>query len=369
LKPSASQPESSVVAAIGQLVGYLYLPLESSPELDYHVRFTLLNERPDLHYCHWDFSQVQSMFLPEIRRLSIVTDLWVSSDVASYVNLIEEHEIVRKRGQPTRAYIPLSAMVAFPSRVHLHHLVTTRNTSRHQEMVFICSPPSKGYHAFVDDINEVKGAGDSDVTCSIHGWGAVTLLKTNTRSSPCGLIRSDYERINSAALGVFRSLLGLDKAPQVPEEGFPGEVVVQGPSGGQSVTNWELDRVLLETLRGRTQKAIQLLYALVDLLRRRPSIPFNDHIGSRGMQAIRFIQGLHDTADLLTACHSATLALQAVQEAYFDHSLLPPTPLPWEHFLAIYLPLIAPLLVPLVGGLVKEYKRYKQKKATKSHTA
>ena len=366
------QSESSVVAAIKVMADYLFLPLMvPPPELDYHLRFTLLNERPDVHYCHWDFSEIQRMLAPEIERLNVVTDLWVTADMIAHMSLIEDHEIARKKAQPARAYVPLSSMVGFPSRVNLHPPFTSRsNASRHHEMVVVCPPPTKAYHAFLDDINDNKGSGDSDVTCAIDGWGAVTILKMNGRSSPCELIGTDYERIMGAAFGVFRSYLGFARTPeQSTKEGFPGEVVVLPSSGPHSVTTWELDRAIIHTMRSRAQKAVQLLYALTSLLQRRPSIPFQDDVASRGLQAISVLEGLHGVTDLTSACQEATRALRLAHDAYFDPSLLPSSILPWEHFLAIYLPLVAPLLVPLVGGLFKEVKRYKEKTASKRHQA
>jgi hypothetical protein len=49
-----------------------------------------------------------------------------------------------------------------------------------------------------------------------------------------------------------------------------------------------------------------------------------------------------------------------------DPSLIPPLHLPIEHCLAIFAPLLFPLLLPMVAGLVREYKRYKKLKAEES---
>ena len=51
-------------------------------------------------------------------------------------------------------------------------------------------------------------------------------------------------------------------------------------------------------------------------------------------------------------------AYQHVYKAYFDPCQAPMTQVPLEHALAIYLPLLAPLTLPLLIGLMRETKNY-----------
>jgi hypothetical protein len=61
--------------------------------------------------------------------------------------------------------------------------------------------------------------------------------------------------------------------------------------------------------------------------------------------------------ELLELCLALLTAIRS------DPSLIPPLHLPIEHCLAIFAPLLFPLLLPMVAGLVREYKRYKKLKA------
>jgi hypothetical protein len=49
------------------------------------------------------------------------------------------------------------------------------------------------------------------------------------------------------------------------------------------------------------------------------------------------------------------------QQAQQDESLLPPPHYPFEHYAAIFLPLLLPILLPLLLGLKSEWTRYQEK--------
>jgi hypothetical protein len=49
-----------------------------------------------------------------------------------------------------------------------------------------------------------------------------------------------------------------------------------------------------------------------------------------------------------------------VEELELDSSLIPPLHFQWDHCLAIFAPLMFPLLIPMIAGLIREYKRFKK---------
>jgi phosphatidylinositol glycan class S len=55
-------------------------------------------------------------------------------------------------------------------------------------------------------------------------------------------------------------------------------------------------------------------------------------------------------------------AQQLANLAYFDPSLLPLLYFPEEHKYAVYTPLFGPVSVPLVVGLIRELKEWKERR-------
>jgi len=65
--------------------------------------------------------------------------------------------------------------------------------------------------------------------------------------------------------------------------------------------------------------------------------------------------------DLRGGLATVNVALTLAVEAEVDPSLVSMLYFPEEHQLAVLLPLWAPLVLPLLGGLIKEIKRYRDK--------
>lgn len=66
--------------------------------------------------------------------------------------------------------------------------------------------------------------------------------------------------------------------------------------------------------------------------------------------------------ELLLLLDHASAALRAARRAEADPGLLAPPHLPFDHYAATLLPLLLPVLLPLVGGVVKERRRLLEKR-------
>lgn len=66
--------------------------------------------------------------------------------------------------------------------------------------------------------------------------------------------------------------------------------------------------------------------------------------------------------ELLLLLNHASAALRAARRAEADPGLLAPPHLPFEHYAATLLPLLLPVLLPLVGGVMKERRRLLEKR-------
>lgn len=59
---------------------------------------------------------------------------------------------------------------------------------------------------------------------------------------------------------------------------------------------------------------------------------------------------------------NARIAEEAAEKAFFEKSMVGQVYFPDEHKIAVYLPLLGPVAVPLVMGVVKEVKAWRKRR-------
>lgn len=62
----------------------------------------------------------------------------------------------------------------------------------------------------------------------------------------------------------------------------------------------------------------------------------------------------------------ARIAEEAAEKAFFEKSMVGQVYFPDEHKIAVYLPLLGPVGVPLVMGIVKEFRSWKKRRVLRS---
>lgn len=86
----------------------------------------------------------------------------------------------------------------------------------------------------------------------------------------------------------------------------------------------------------------------------------------RAIQALQEGQAQFETKNWRRCMELLELCLVLLAAIRSDPSLIPALHFPIEHSLAIFAPLLFPLLLPMVAGLMREYKRYKKLNAEES---
>lgn len=100
-----------------------------------------------------------------------------------------------------------------------------------------------------------------------------------------------------------------------------------------------------------------------------PDIPIPKKVSARVNEAIEAIEnGLRalDAANLKDAREYAAQAYTAAERAFFNKDMVAQAYFPDEHKLAVYMPLIGPMLVVVLGGWMRTIKELKQKKKTET---
>lgn len=92
-----------------------------------------------------------------------------------------------------------------------------------------------------------------------------------------------------------------------------------------------------------------------------------DRIGHNVQESILNLQQLHDTMSNVAQLNYpevlrfARSAVHFADEAYYDPTMVPQLYFPPEHLIAIFVPLLLPLCMPLFAGVKREVQRLKRK--------
>ncbi|RHZ23789.1 hypothetical protein DYB37_002084 [Aphanomyces astaci] len=183
----------------------------------------------------------------------------------------------------------------------------------------------------------------------IPGYGSVAILHTP----------DDVPRIMRSFLFHARHLLGLGAFPSSPTHSI---TFLPSSSG---VADWELDILVNRYLLRHYHTTVRTLQSLASLVASMPQmavLPRTSALVESSLAA------LHDVATtsvpkaqtfrskLVAVRH----ALLAVEEAYYDPTMVSQLYFPEDQIYFVFCPLLLPLLVPLLGGVVREVKRMRK---------
>lgn len=188
--------------------------------------------------------------------------------------------------------------------------------------------PTINFIIYVGDM-EVEGGGKSWL---IPQWGGV-------------IIQSSIDDLRPAMLVFSNQLMSLLGAPESSSLPLRLMTLVRVRSAG----------LLL--------KASGTMGSLARLIAVLPSISIPESVA----------EGVHTTmAHLRKACdglggreglENARIAEEAAEKAFFEKSMVGQVYFPDEHKVAVYLPLLGPVGVPLIMGVVKEVKAWRKRKS------
>ena len=179
----------------------------------------------------------------------------------------------------------------------------------------------------------------------IPQWGGVTILNlpdTISESSPA-LLALDKESIRPALLTFSHQLLSLLGAPESPPS-FPLQL--------QTLTRVRAASLLLS--------ASSTMGSLARLTVALPSIAIPETVA---VAVDRTLSHLRDTCTYLrdgkfhAALEHARIAEAEAEKGFFEKSMVGMVYFPDEHKLAVYLPLLGPIGVPLLMSAAKEIRR------------
>jgi len=189
--------------------------------------------------------------------------------------------------------------------------------------------PTINFIVYVGDM-EVEGGGKSWL---IPQWGGV-------------VIQSDVSDLRPAMLTFSNQLMSLLGAPE---------------SGSLPLRLMTLVRVRSASL---LLKASGTLGSLARLTIALPSISIPRSVADGVYTTIEHLRKTCDGLGGQGGLENARIAEEAAEKAFFEKSMVGQVYFPDEHKVAVYLPLLGPIGVPLVMGVLKEVKAWKTRRRT-----
>ncbi|KAG9785195.1 hypothetical protein KCU88_g2563, partial [Aureobasidium melanogenum] len=313
---------------------------KSSP--DFHLTFSLFTASGAPS--GWEIQTALNDYVqPLIQALSNTSTFDVTTQVQLYSSYSPAIRSVTKEGQEG-AFLEQNDLTAFV------------NAAEWPLAPSIGDGPTINFVVYIPAKNEIPLGidGIEGTSWLIPQWGGIQILNPPLHPDPENgvmrlpphltkdLLRQPFETFSSQLL----SLLG------VPEADVSGKVLP---------LQLRLDAYKRFSTLTLYLKAASSLGSLARLAQRLSNIPIPKHVAElvdasiSNLTAARqaFLESRWDTA----LAH-AKIAYKDSEKAFFDKSMVGQVYFPDEHKVAVYLPLLGPIGVPLIVGLLKEIKRF-----------
>jgi phosphatidylinositol glycan class S len=299
----------------------------------YHLTFSLFT--PAAVPSNWDIEGALEAYLaPLLESLSSISNFTVDSQVQIYATFapsIPEPELDAEKSAYTLRKADLSGFV---------------NAAEWP------LSPSIGVGPTINFILYVPAPHQSPLIIQENGgnswlvpqWGGVQILNPEAgKSIETKLSKEDLRPAMQTFSNQLLSLLGLPQSPH----SLPLRMST-------------LSRVHTASL---LFSASSTLGALARLTKTLPSIAIPDTVAHDVQQTIKHLQrACDDLRDgrFRKALESARTAEEMAERAFFERSMVGQVYFPDEHKVAVYLPLLGPVAVPLVMAAVKEFKMWRK---------
>mmetsp|Transcript_10616 Transcript_10616/g.13773 ORF Transcript_10616/g.13773 Transcript_10616/m.13773 type:complete len:339 (+) Transcript_10616:352-1368(+) len=243
------------------------------------------------------------------------------------------------------------------------------NKQREKALKFLMYVPSQQH----SPLHLYSSPDQRSLAFAVHGMGGVAIFndlgnmtEDSFSVSPMVMLSAlDLVKPMGAFVSQLRNILGLPKTPRyIPGKKLDTKLL---PSSTEGITDWELDLLERAWLFHHIAATKKSLSDIVELLRKLPQIEVNRDVSQKTNEALDLLEQCTETCAInpSEALRLARLALNSAEEAYFDPTMVAQLYFAQDQLLAVYLPLIAPVVIPLILGIFTEVKRYKKKKAMK----
>lgn len=348
--------------------------------LRYRLQFSLLKENPVTPWNESLQALVDQYFSRCVHKVEALANFTVETQVIQYARLAKQ---VTSNTDETEFYIHADDLKHFKSAND--YLDASVLNDGEQVLHFMAALPDAQHAPLF--IRQDGNKGDLATAFELPGWGIVVILNPLSLNASIlsdegtALATTTRTRELQRMMGLFiselRTLLGVPSFfdRQVEEDaslsGDGRQQVFFLPSPVEGIAVWELDTVMRDRFTKLIQTAIETLQSTVKLVETLPELSVLERIQVRVETAVTRLEAIlcgknwqHEcveAADLHTLLAMARQASELTDAAYSDHTMIRQLYFPQEQMLGVYAPLLAPLILPFILGIVREVKLLRRK--------
>ncbi|KAK2464569.1 hypothetical protein APHAL10511_003427 [Amanita phalloides] len=305
----------------------------------YRLAFSLLNQdanagRPILR---WHVTQaINRHFTPILTQLAPLHNFTIESQVQFYAPLA--FKPVQLPNQTL--FLTHEQLTVF---INSEEWSLSSSASNDPVLHFVLFVPSSPLSILNPD-------GSSSNAFRLPQWGSIFLY--NTPSASAELSLSDLDPVFRSFAAQLLSLLGVPNlSPNTPRL----------PSDTGVLTDWQLDTLMRRRALENAERAKDTLRSIVNLVDEIQTMPVGKDVRDDVVNALDELDEMYPSQNVSlkdTLQHSAR-ALTLASRAYFNPGMLPLLYFPAEHKYAVYTPLFASAMIPMIVTALRELKSWR----------
>lgn len=314
----------------------------------YRLAFSLLNENAAAGgvIIGWEIRKaIGQYFSPILKQLSALHNFTIESQVQFHAPL------AFKPGQLADGTFGLTQ----------EELTVFVNSAEWSLSSSASNDPVLHFVLFVPSLNQSPlrilnsdGSISSSISFLLPQWGTILLHNPlhRDRSASTVLTQSDLEPIFKSFAVQLLALLG---APRLPPN------VARSPTETAVLTDWQLDALMRRRALENSERAKDTLRSIVKLVDQIQNMPVGKDVRDDVVNALNELDEMYASANNSlkdTLQHSAR-ALTLSSRAFFNPTMVGLLYFPAEHKYAVYTPLFASAMIPIVVTVLREFKAWR----------
>ncbi|KAK1226222.1 GPI transamidase component [Marasmius sp. AFHP31] len=316
----------------------------------YRLAFTLLNEDSSAGQVvnSWDVSSaISRQIAPITSTLSNLHNFTIESQVQFYAPLAFEPQNI---DDGARGLTPEQLTVFINSA----EWTLSSSSSNDPVLHFLLFVPSANRRPL--RILNKDGLPTSSNSFLIPQWGGIVITNLPDTPSEVRLSTTDLKPVFSTFAQQLLTLLGVPR-------------LHKGVSFTPSIqpNSWQIDTLLrLRTLEN-VARTSDTLRSTVNLVEQIPNMPVGEKVRDDVRDALKTLGGLSSSSpspnvNLTGIFQQSSRALTRSQKAFFHPGMLALLYFPVEHKYAVYTPLFASAIIPLIAAAAREFAAWKKQR-------
>ncbi|KAF8221084.1 hypothetical protein L208DRAFT_1426731 [Tricholoma matsutake] len=347
---------SPILYQFTEIITSLILPLTTAEQDHrvaqysprYRLSFTLLNEDAAAGHSvsEWAVADAISRHIsPILKRLSVLHNFTIESQVQFHAPL---------------AFKPLPVDSAFGITsedltvfVNSAEWTLSSSTSNDPVLHFILFVPSTSHRPLY--IMNHDGSTSSSNAFLLPQWGGIVILDLPEQdgSSAVELLSASLDPIFSTFSNHLLALLGVPHLPL-------GVNLFPGPRN-HVLSDWQLDALIRRRTLENAYGSQETLRSIVKLVGQIENMPVGQDVLGDIHDALSALEKMHSSSNtsLIETFHHSSRAHTLSSRAFFNPGMLALLYFPAEHKYAVYTPLFASAVIPLIVAALREFKGWR----------